>query len=108
MVLSPEDCPVAESHGNPFRYCGACSWVEPPAAGATRLTAEEVERFRFHPATPTTGPRHDVVRAAAAAFAASLAEVVPAGRHRALALTAAQEAMMWANAAIACDTTEEG
>ncbi len=102
--VSPEDCPAQESHGNPFRYCGSCSWVEPPPAGAVRLTDEERERFRFHPATPATGPRHDAVRQAAAAYAAALAAVVPAGRHRVLALTAAQESMMWANAGIACDT----
>lgn len=71
------------------------------------LTDEERERFRFHPATPATGPAHDAVRQATAAYAAALAAVVPAGRHRALALTAAQESMMWANAGIACDTPRE-
>lgn len=90
--MTPEQCPAASSHGNPFRYCGSCSWVEP---------------IVFHPATPTTGPRHDAVRAAAAAYAAALAAVVPGGRHRALALTAVQESMMWANAGIACDTPRE-
>lgn len=108
MVVSPEDCPAASTHGSPFRYCGTCSWVEAPAPGAMRLSDEERNRFRFHPATPATGPRHDAVRKAAERFAAELAEVVPAGRHRALALTAAQEAMVWANAGIACDTPEEG
>lgn len=68
------------------------------------LQADERHRFVFHPATPATGPRHDAVRAAAIAFAERIAELVPDGRHRALALTAVQEAMMWANAAIACDT----
>ena len=102
------DCPLRDSHGNPFRYCAACSWVEPPASGTQPLTDEERARFTYHPATPMTGPRHDAVRAAAAAYAAALAAVVPAGRHRSLALTAAQESMMWANAGIACDSPGEG
>ena len=104
MVLSPDECPAASTHGNPFRYCGTCSWVEPPPAGTAPLTDEERGRFRFHPATPATGPRHDEVRRAAERFADELARLVPAGRHRALALTAAQEAMWAANAGIACDT----
>ena len=82
--MTPEQCPAASSHGNPFRYCGSCSWVEPPLPETVRLTEEERARFVFHPATPTTGPRHDAVRAAAAAYAAALAAVVPGGRHRAL------------------------
>lgn len=101
------ECPARSSHGNPFRYCGSCSWVEPPLPETVRLTEEERARFVFHPATPTTGPRHDAVRAAAAAYAAALAAVVPGGRHRALALTAVQESMMWANAGITCDTPRE-
>jgi hypothetical protein len=72
------------------------------------LTPEEANRFRFHPATETTGPRHDQVRELALKFAEDLTRLVPPGRHRACALTAAQEAMMWANAGIACDTPPEG
>lgn len=68
------------------------------------LSAEESHRFRFHPATPITGPMHDQVRAAVEALADQLAAIVPAGRHRSCMLTALQEAMMWANAGIACDT----
>ena len=69
------------------------------------LTPEEANRFVFHPATPDTGTLHDEVRRVARQFATSLDALVPPGRHRALALTAAQEAMMWANAGIACDST---
>ena len=68
------------------------------------LTPEELARFAYHPATPQTGPLHDEMRAAARAYAEAIARLTPPGRHRALALTAAQEAMMWANAAIAIDT----
>lgn len=104
VVVSPEQCPAASTHGNPFRYCGSCSWVEPPAAGTARLTDEERARFAYHPATPATGPLHDAVRTAALAYATALAAVVPAGRHRAMALTSVQESMWAANAGIACDT----
>ena len=68
------------------------------------LTDEELGRFVFHPATDVTGPLHDSLRVAARTFAMAIDELVPSGRHRALALTAAQEAAMWANAGIACDT----
>jgi hypothetical protein len=72
------------------------------------LSDEERRRFRSHPPTPDTGPRHDRIRAAHLALAEIVAEIVPAGRHRSLALTALQESMMWANAAVACDTKPGG
>ena len=71
------------------------------------LTDEERRRFRFHPATEVTGPLHDSIRGHALGLAEAIAERVPFGRHRNLALTAVQEAMMWANAGIACDTPRE-
>lgn len=61
-------------------------------------------RFAFHPATEVTGPKHDAVRAACRTLAHYLSGELPEGRHKALSLTALQESMMWANAAIACDT----
>lgn len=67
------------------------------------LSLEESNRFRFHPATDLTGPMHDEARRLILAAAEDLAEFVPEGRHRSLMLTALQEAMMWANAGIACD-----
>ncbi len=73
----------------------------------SNLTDEESNRFRFHPATAKTGPTHDAVRSEVLALACTLTTLVPAGRHRSLMLTSLQEAMMWANAAVACDTTPE-
>ncbi|MCV7174775.1 hypothetical protein [Mycolicibacterium sphagni] len=35
----PFHCPAPEGHGNPFRYCPHCNWIEPPAA-AGRPTAQ--------------------------------------------------------------------
>jgi len=70
------------------------------------ISEEVLNRFTFHPATPVTGPLHDEVRAEFRAMLTKLDGLVPNGRHNSLMLTALQEAMMWANAAIACDTEE--
>ncbi len=67
---------------------------------------ELYNRFTFHPATEKTGPIHAEVRDRCYALALALHELMPPGRHAALALTAIEEAMHWANAAIACDTKD--
>lgn len=59
--------------------------------------------FSHHP--PATGERiaqHEAVRAACKDLAHTLDRIVPPGRHKALARTAVEEAMHWANAAVAC------
>lgn len=58
-------------------------------------------RFQFHPATEQTGPQHDRVRFVCAEAAEALVRLVPPGREASLAITALEEAMFWANAAIA-------
>lgn len=68
------------------------------------LSPEAASRFQYHPATEDTAPLHNAARTKAADFAEWITENVPNGRHQSLALTAVQEAMMWANAGIACDT----
>jgi hypothetical protein len=66
------------------------------------LTPQDLEdRFTFHPATIKTGPVHDLVRSKHRDLAEWVYEMVPDSRERSLALTALQEAMMWANAAVA-------
>ncbi|MCK9495224.1 MAG: hypothetical protein M0R75_06975 [Dehalococcoidia bacterium] len=60
-------------------------------------------RFGFHPAAPDTGPKHDRIRAAAREFAEVINEVAPDSRQKSLAVTALEESMHWANAAIACN-----
>lgn len=59
-------------------------------------------RFDFHPAT-TAEKRgeHTSIREACKTLAHTLDAKVPPGREKALALTKAEEAMFWANAAIA-------
>lgn len=59
-------------------------------------------RFAFHPAnTRERQDAHQTVRAACQATAEMIVETAPAGREQAVALTKLEEAMMWANAAIA-------
>jgi hypothetical protein len=65
---------------------------------------EVLKRFEFHPATETTGPLHEDVRDRCGDLAEWMVETLPAGRHQALAISAVQEAMMWANAAVAIDS----
>lgn len=64
-------------------------------------------RFTFHPATPSTGPKHEDVRMASLHFATFISSTVPPGREQALALTKIEEAMMWANAGIARNSPTE-
>lgn len=73
----------------------------------TKQYLDLMHRFAFHPATPMTGPQHDKVRTKHALLASWVLQNVPEGRHQSLALTALQEAMMWCNAAVACDTPTE-
>lgn len=68
------------------------------------MSEQVLDRFRFHPATASTGPAHQHIRDLFGSLAGHLLECVPPGRHQSLALTSLQEAMMWANAAIAIDS----
>jgi hypothetical protein len=58
-------------------------------------------RFGFHPANEITAPKHDSVRQEVLYTACLFADTLPDSREKSLALTALQEAAMWANAAIA-------
>lgn len=58
--------------------------------------------FEFHPATETTGPLHDSVRAEFRKLALDLYDTLPEGPDRSVALRKLQEAMWAANACIAC------
>ena len=71
-----------------------------------KLLARIANNHKHHP--PQTEERvkaHEQVRVLTAACAAGLVETCPPGRELSLALTALEEAMMWANAAIARETT---
>jgi len=59
-------------------------------------------RFRYHaPKDETTRDAHDRVRGMCGNLAYELDKMMPDGREAALALTKIEEAMFWANAAIA-------
>lgn len=67
-------------------------------------TYEDIkERFGYHPAPPGTdaGVVCATLRTDFIEFAGHLAHHLPEGREKALALTAMQEAAMWAQAALA-------
>ncbi len=71
------------------------------------LSNAEIERrFSHHPPrTPERVDAHERVRAIARHAAEELAEILPAGREAALAFTALEDTMMWANAAVARQPT---
>ena len=70
-----------------------------------RMTDEEKalleKHFRFHPPKPYQITRYNKIRDYAQTLAAMLLEACPPSRERSLALTALEEAVMWANASIA-------
>ncbi|ANA87084.1 hypothetical protein SEA_SWITZERLAND_51 [Gordonia phage Switzerland] len=66
-------------------------------------------RFKFHPATTEEKRNeHTSVRTQIKHVAEMFDSWIPNGREKALAITKLEEAMFWANAAIARNNTEEG
>ena len=57
--------------------------------------------FAYHPPNPQRAKEHEHIRATLREVAADLMEILPPGREAALARTKLEEAMFWANAAIA-------
>lgn len=57
--------------------------------------------FDYHKPSPDKINRHETVRQACKQLAYGIDELCPDGREKALAFTKIEEAMMWANAAIA-------
>lgn len=64
---------------------------------------EITRRFGYHPATPVTRDKHMALRMTTARVAGDFDAWLPDSREKSLALTALQEALMWANAAVACE-----
>jgi hypothetical protein len=62
---------------------------------------EIARRFGPHPPTPDTAPLFIENRVRVIDLAAFLDDALPDGREKALAFTALQETLMWANCAIA-------
>lgn len=62
------------------------------------------DNLSYHPVTDATRPLFEANREDVKAVAHAFADRLPPGRHAALAQTALQEALMWANAAVAIDS----
>jgi hypothetical protein len=64
--------------------------------------ADLKHRFQFHPADQqNTADAHEEIRASCLRLAGTINELAPDGREKSTAVTKLEEAMMWANAAIA-------
>jgi hypothetical protein len=69
----------------------------------------EIERrLGFHPGTEQTAPLYEANRALAKSVATAWDQNLPDSREKSLALTSLQEALMWANAAVACNLAPLG
>ena len=66
--------------------------------------AELNKRFDLHPASPATAPKMDRMRATVKETARQVCDHTPPSREQSLAITALEEALFWANAAIARHT----
>lgn len=70
-------------------------------AKAKSVSADISNRAGYHKATDETAPLHTAVRKATQDFMHILDGLLPDGREKSLALTNAEQAMFWANAAVA-------
>lgn len=67
-----------------------------------KITDDEIDRrIEHHAPTPAAVAAHQGMRAAARNFLYAIQEHAPDSREAALAVTKAEEALMWSNAAIA-------
>lgn len=67
------------------------------------ITQEDLEnRFTFHPVKDDEqAAKYEQIRDVAGSFSSMIVGLCPPGREVSLAITAIEEAVMWANAAIA-------
>lgn len=70
--------------------------------------AELDRRFTAHEVDADVVTCLDAVRAAGRSMAVSVSQVAPVGRELSLALTKIEEAVFWANAAIAREENADG
>lgn len=71
------------------------------------MKADEIrETFRYHKPSPAKVRQHQAIRNVLTEAAVEIGELTPFSRERSLALTALQEAQMWANAAVAIHGTQ--
>lgn len=73
------------------------------------ITTNELDhRFDFHRATPITAPAYESIRAICKEAARQILSRTPESREQSLAVTHLEEAMFWANAAVARHGLTEG
>ena len=73
-----------------------------PTDGPSLTPAEKIENnFTYHPPTGDQDERYTAIRAAAKSLALLIADKTPYSREQSLALTNLEQAVFWANAAIA-------
>ena len=66
------------------------------------ITPEEIEkRFTYHPPQPGQPALYEQIRYTAKELAITICSLTPESREQSLAITALEESVMWANAAIA-------
>lgn len=71
------------------------------------MNQDELERrFNYHPPFGNQPERYKAIRGAAMLFAKIIMNTCPESRESALALTALEESVFWANAAIARNEKE--
>lgn len=72
------------------------------------LSQEELEkRFSYHTPSSEKASLHELVQHGCGSLAKMLNEILPDSREKSLAFTKLEEAMMWANAAIARNPVQE-
>lgn len=85
------------------------TWAPMTTSNKPFVSDEDINNiYGFHPATPVTGPLHDLVRTLVREMAHSLNEILPEGPTKTHLLRQRLPEIMWAaNSAIACDTPKE-
>ncbi|HLT92102.1 MAG TPA: hypothetical protein VKZ85_14305 [Woeseiaceae bacterium] len=86
------------------RAVAAIVWVILKLREVIVMTTDDLDRFfTYHPPTPDQIPRYEELRAAARTFAEVILRVTPASADQTAAIRKVREAVMTANAAIACE-----
>lgn len=78
-----------------------CGSEEPPAARPRSIQQELENRFTYHPPKHDQAARYEIIRYRAGELAAWLTRECPTSRELSSAVTHLEEAVFWANAAIA-------
>lgn len=72
------------------------------------MTSQDLEnRFTYHAPRGDQPPKYDILRKEARALAYQIEALCPEGREKSLAITKLEEAVFWANAAIAREPQPE-